>query len=99
MIAHATPVKTYCLIFGGLLLLTGLTVAASLAPLGGLHTLVALAIASAKAALVLLYFMHLADSSRLTWVVALSGLLWLAILIILTMSDYLTREWWRVTDG
>jgi cytochrome c oxidase subunit 4 len=92
MSAHVLPTRTYYLIFAGLLVLTGLTVLASFLPLGVLHTPAALAIAGAKSALVLLFFMHLFYSTRLTWVVALSGLLWLAILIVLTMADYLTRS-------
>jgi cytochrome c oxidase subunit 4 len=83
---------TYYLIFAALLGLTGATVWASYLPLGGLHLPAALLIATAKALLVLLFFMHLWYSTRLTWVVALSGLLWVAILIVLTMADYVTRE-------
>jgi cytochrome c oxidase subunit 4 len=92
MSMHVAPVRTYWLVFVGLLAMTALTVLASFVPLGIWHTPVALAIAGAKTTLVLLFFMHLLHSSRLTWVVALSGLLWLAILIILTMSDYVTRQ-------
>ncbi len=56
-------------------------------------TLIVLTLLIAKASLVILFFMHLFYSTRLTWVVALSGLLWLGILITYTMTDYLTRNW------
>jgi cytochrome c oxidase subunit 4 len=46
--------------------------------------------------IVILYFMHLRYSSRLTWVVAGAGFFWLFILMALTMSDYLTRAWLSV---
>jgi cytochrome c oxidase subunit 4 len=52
---------------------------------------VALAIAGSKAVLIMLYFMHLRYSNRLTSVFAVAGFLWLAILIALCLSDYLTR--------
>jgi cytochrome c oxidase subunit IV len=88
---HILPVRTYLLVFVALLGLTALTVAASFLPVGVLHVPIALAIAGVKAALVLLIFMHVWYSKRLILVVALSGLLWLAILIVFTMADYLTR--------
>ena len=53
----------------------------------------ALGIAVVKAVLVLLFFMHLLHSTRLTWVVIGASLFWLGILMVLTLSDYLTRRW------
>ena len=91
MAQHILPVRTYVTVFAALLALTALTVAASFLPVGGLHVPIALTIAGAKAALVLLIFMHVWYSKRLILVVALSGLVWLAILIVFTMADYLTR--------
>jgi cytochrome c oxidase subunit 4 len=49
-------------------------------------------IATCKALLVLLYFMHVRYSPRLTWVVAGAGFFWFLILIVFTLSDYITRE-------
>ena len=92
MAKHTLPEKNYYLIFAALIVLTATTVFVRELPLGGWHAPVALAIAGIKAALVLLFFMHVLYSTRLTWVVALSGLVWLGILIALTMADYLTRE-------
>jgi cytochrome c oxidase subunit 4 len=61
--------------------------------LGRFNPFIALTIAIVKATFVVLYFMHLRYSTRLTWVVAASGVFWLGILFALTLSDYLTRGW------
>ena len=53
----------------------------------------ALAIAITKMLLVILYFMHVRYSSRLTWLFVAAGFIWLLIMIDLTLSDYLTRVW------
>jgi cytochrome c oxidase subunit 4 len=60
---------------------------------GGLNVIAALAIATFKAVLVVLYFMHVRYSTRLTWAVVVAGVFWLGILLVLTFSDYLTRSW------
>jgi cytochrome c oxidase subunit 4 len=59
---------------------------------GWLSLYIALAIASTKATLVILYFMHLRYSSRLTWAFVGAGVLFLIILLAFTMSDMFTRE-------
>ena len=94
MSEHIVSRQLYFLIFGALMILTGVTVAAAYFSLGSekLNTIVALAIAVTKATLVILYFMHVRYSPRLTWVVVTSGFFWLAIMITLTLSDYLTRQ-------
>jgi cytochrome c oxidase subunit 4 len=61
--------------------------------LGPLIVVVAFAIATVKAVLVVLYFMHVKQASRLTKVFVVTGLAWLAILMALTLNDYLTRSW------
>lgn len=90
---HIIAPRVYYLVFAALIALTGLTVGISFVDLGAWHTLVGLLIATVKAALVILFFMHVLYSTRLTWVVALSGLVWLAILLGLTLTDYLSRDW------
>jgi cytochrome c oxidase subunit IV len=85
--------KTYLLVFAALLGLLLLTVAVAFIDLGLFNIVVALGIATAKALLIALYFMHLRYSDRLIWVVAAGGAFWLGILLTLTMSDYLTRGW------
>lgn len=61
--------------------------------LGNWNVVAALGISTAKALLIVLFFMHLYDSDSLTRAVAVGGLLWLGILIIGVMIDYETRAW------
>ena len=72
---------------------TYLTVQAAFIDLGAFNTVVALAIACTKAVLVVLYFMHVRYSTRLTWAVVVASVFWLGILLALTFGDYLTRPW------
>jgi len=83
----------YYVVFAALVVLTLATVGLSFCPLGNWHTVIGLAIATVKAALVALFFMHLLHSQRLTWLALGAGLFWLAILMSLTLADYLTRDW------
>lgn len=93
MSVHVVPVKTYALVLAVLLLLTGTTVWAAYLDLGPLNNVVALTIAVTKTVLVILFFMHLRYSPRLTWFVVASGFLWLAFLIAGTLHDYISRGW------
>ena len=93
MAVHIVPKRTYYIIFAVLILLTYLTVQISVFDLGPLNTIAALAIAALKATLVVLFFMHVKYSTRLTKLAVLGGLYWLMILLALTLSDYLTRSW------
>ena len=76
-----------------LLILFILTVLVAFVDLGNLNVYVAVTIAVIKATLVVLYFMHVRYHTRLTWIFASSGFLWLIILFALTLSDYVTRSW------
>jgi len=89
--AHVLPLKIYLLIFAALLTLTALTVQVAYVDMGFMNTVVALGIACFKATLVVLYFMHLRYAASLPKLFWVAGLLWLAILLGITMSDYLTR--------
>ena len=93
MSAHVVPRKTYFLIFGGLMVLTALTVWVATFDLGRWNAIMALSIAVVKATLVVLYFMHVRYSSKLTWVFVCAGVIWLIILFGFTLSDFLTRTW------
>jgi len=90
---HVVPLRVYHAIFVTLLVLTGVTVWVAGLDLGPLNTAVALGIATVKALLVVLYFMHVRYASRLTWVFVAAGLFWLVLLIAGTMHDYQTRAW------
>jgi cytochrome c oxidase subunit 4 len=87
------PLKLYITIFLALMVGTALTVWVAFFDLGPLNNLVMLAVAVAKATLVVLYFMHVRWGSRLTWIVVVSGFFWLLIMFTFTMSDYLSRGW------
>jgi cytochrome c oxidase subunit 4 len=80
-------------IFAALIALTGLTVWLGSIDVGGWHTAISLTVAATKAALIGLFFMHLLQSSRVTWAIAGTSLLFLAILLVLTLTDYLSRDW------
>jgi cytochrome c oxidase subunit IV len=90
---HQASLVTYFAVFLTLMILTALTVWASRQDFGAMNTAVALAIAVVKATVVILWFMHVIHSPRLTWIVVISSFIWLAVLFVLTFSDYLTRHW------
>lgn len=83
--------KTYFLIFGLLVVLTLVTTEVAYFNFGLFNPVIALTIAVVKATVVVLFFMHLKYSSRLTMVVGAAAIFWLGILLVLTMSDYLAR--------
>ncbi len=91
--SHVASRTTYFGVFSALMILTVVTVLVAFVDLGLANPIVALSIATLKATLVLLFFMHLRWSSRLTWVFGGSALFWLGILFVLTLSDYATRAW------
>lgn len=90
---HIDSVKTYALVLIALLFLTVATTAVAFVDLGNFSVVVALAIAVTKMLLVALFFMHVRYSTLLTKLVILGGLLWLAILLLLTLTDFFTRGW------
>ena len=91
MAEHVSSPKMYVMVFLALMVLTVVTVAVAYQDFGVLNDVVALAIAMTKALLVVLFFMHVKYSTRMTSLTAVAGLIWLAILIALTLNDYLTR--------
>ena len=90
---HIVPIRIYFVIFGLLMLGTYLTVQAAFLDLGVFNTPIALAIAIIKATVVVLYFMHVKYSPRLTKLVIIGSVLWLGILLVMTLGDYVTRSW------
>jgi cytochrome c oxidase subunit 4 len=93
MSEHIVTKKQYSLVFGALLLLTFVTTAVGMMDLGRLNVVVALVIAVIKATLVVLFFMHIYWSTKLTKVVVVSGIAWLVLLLWLTLTDVLSRGW------
>ena len=90
---HVAPKSLYYQIFAALLIGTALTIAVAFVDLGAFNNVAMLTIAAGKALLVILFFMHVRWSSRLTWMVVASGFFWLLILFSITMTDFLTRGW------
>ncbi len=92
MSEHIVSRKIYFNVFGALMVFTALTVIAANFDFGRMNDVIAMAIAVTKATLVVLFFMHVRYSSRLTWVVVVSGFFWLGIMFLFTLSDYVTRN-------
>ena len=94
---HIVSPKIYFAIFAVLMICTVLTVVAAEIDLnqyfGGLNIIVALTIAVLKASLVVLFFMHGKYSPKRTQMVIIASVFWLAVMLFMTMSDYLSRPW------
>jgi cytochrome c oxidase subunit 4 len=99
MAGHVSPKSVYYTIFGTLMVMTAITVGVAFINLGVLNFPVALAIAVFKATLVILFFMHVKYSSRLTKLIVSGAMFFLVILIALTMTDYLSRGWHAAPSG
>ena len=89
---HIIPPRTYYIVFGWLMILLIITLAAAAFDLGAANLPIAMAIAVAKAALVFLYFMHLKYSSNLQRTFAWCAIFWLVIMFLLTFVDYMSRH-------
>jgi cytochrome c oxidase subunit IV len=93
---HIVSPMVYLVIGSALLVCTAITVGASLIDLpGDLNAVVALAIACFKMTLVVLFFMHVKYSSKLTKLTVGAGFLTFVVLIMMTMTDYISRAWGR----
>jgi cytochrome c oxidase subunit 4 len=94
---HIVSPKIYFAVFAALMVGTILTVYAATIDLNhyfsGLNIIVALTIATIKASLVVLFFMHGKYSAKRTQLVIICSVFWLAIMLFMTMSDYLSRAW------
>jgi cytochrome c oxidase subunit 4 len=90
---HVAPRGLYYAVFLALIVGTILTVVVASYDLGPFNNIVMLTVAITKALLVVLFFMHVRWGTRLTWIVAGSGFVWLLILFGLTMADYVSRGW------
>ena len=91
MSRHVISRTAYFVVFGLLLVLLAATVLVAMIPLGDWSVAVALSIAALKAALIILYFMHVRHSPELVQVFSVAGFVWLALLFVFLFSDYLTR--------
>jgi len=87
-----TPV-TYGIVFATLLIFTGLTVIAAYVDMGIFNPVVALLIATIKAVIVILFFMHVKYQSKLIKMTIGAGFFTFFGLIVMTLSDYISRAW------
>jgi cytochrome c oxidase subunit 4 len=90
---HIVGPKVYVAILFALLVGTALTVWASFIDLGPWNPVIALAIATSKAILVVLFFMHVKYSTKLTKLTVISGIFVFLVLISMTLADYMSRAW------
>jgi len=93
MTEHIVPRKIYIAVWATLLAMTLITTLVAFVDLGRFNTVVALAIATFKASLVVLFFMGAKYTPRLTRVVIICGIFFLALLLAFSMVDYLSRLW------
>ena len=88
---HGSGIRIYLVVWGALVVLTAVTVAVSYVHLGMMNVVVALLVASVKASLVALFFMHLRYENRLVWGFALTPVFFLILIIAGTLTDTLFR--------
>jgi cytochrome c oxidase subunit IV len=90
---HIVSPAQYIMVFGTLLVFTGVTVGAAYVDLGILNPVVALAIACFKAVVVILFFMHVKYQSKLVKLTVAAGFFTFLVLITMTLTDYMSRAW------
>ena len=90
---HIVSPRIYLAVGAALLVGTGLTVAVSFIDLGVFNPIIALAIAVVKATLVVLFFMHVKYSTKLTKLTVFAGIFMFLVLISMTLADYMSRAW------
>jgi cytochrome c oxidase subunit 4 len=90
---HIVGPGVYAIIYITLLVFTAITVAAAYAPMGVFNPIVALAIASTKGVIVILWFMHVKYQSHLIKMTVGAGFFTFLVLIMMTLCDYISRAW------
>ncbi len=93
MSVHVSPIRNYLLVFAALMVFTAITVWAAFLEFGPFNNVVAMAIAVTKATLVVLFFMHVKYSTRLTKLIVAGGFIWLGLMFLFTLADYMNRGW------
>jgi cytochrome c oxidase subunit 4 len=92
---HIVSPLQYTLVFATLLVFTGITVGAAYLDLGALNPVVALGIATFKAVVVILFFMHVKYQSNLIKMTVSAGFFTFSVLVVMTLLDYISRAWGR----
>ncbi len=91
--------RTYITVFIALMVLLAVTVLAAMVHLGEISFLIAMTIAAIKAALVVLYFMHVRFASGLTKIFVAAAFVWMGILFLFLFADFFTRDWTHMSRG
>jgi cytochrome c oxidase subunit 4 len=86
-----SEIRMFLIIYLWLMILALISAATAFLPLGAVAIYVAMAIAAAKAALIIWYYMHVRENPPLVWFGAAAGFFWLLIMFMLTLTDYTTR--------
>jgi cytochrome c oxidase subunit IV len=85
--------RTYFFVWGSLLALLAVTIGVAYIHLGWFNPAAAVSIAVVKALIIILYFMHVRYSPKLVWVFVGAGFVWLGMLFLWALGDYLTRQY------
>ncbi len=96
---HVHPASTYWKIFGALVFFTAVTIGVAQVHLGEWNFFVAVAIATVKASLVAMFFMHLKDDNRFNVLIFLGSLLFIGVFFVYTMNDTQHRGQWDPSYG
>ena len=88
---HIIPFEVYIKVLSALLVLTVITVAVAQVNFGAWNAVIAMGIATIKAALVLLYFMHLKYDDKIYPVIFLTGVFFLIVIFLFCELDLITR--------
>ena len=96
--AHIQPVRIYLIVYAALMVFMALTIWVSYMNFGPLNVPIALLIAIIKTTLVVLFFMGVKFGTKLTWLWAAVGFIWL-LLMFGTLGDYVTRNWIQLPQG
>ena len=97
MSQHVISLRTHLVIYAVLMVLLFVTIGVAYIDLRQVNAVTALVIATTKAVLIILYFMHVKFTGWLTKIFASAAFLWLGILIAFSLSDYLTRNWLSIS--
>ncbi len=94
--SHILPKSTYYKVYAALMFFLLLTVGLAYVDAGPLNFTVSMLIATIKAVMIMLIFMHVKYSERLVWIFAGASFLWLLLLIVFSLNDYFTRDWLNI---
>lgn len=93
MTAPRVSIRTYGLVFAGLLLLALVTTLIGMLDLGPFNMVIAITIAAAKASFIAAFFMQALYEGKIVRIIVTGGVVWFLIMVTLTLGDYMSRGW------